>query len=244
MEGTNSAFINIKYKQDTLFTKAYKNLFRRITICIRAMCCLPLDKIIPSERVHRVFIRPDISQTLDKASIRQEKDVNELMFQIKPRSIVSVKDCARVSEGDSLKKARLKKSKGKIFKSKSKKKGSVCFLNSVKKSTNSIKSSGHRSVNDKKKCKTEKRWVRIMKKSNPHMKWMKSEMKRREILTSSCTDTNEESAGDGPPTPSFSVRTIKKIPIQCLRNIVSNQNYSDTYVDYIKKDVVKRVKLV
>ncbi|KAF9420627.1 hypothetical protein HW555_003174 [Spodoptera exigua] len=82
--------------------------------------------------------------------------------------------------------------------------------------------------------RSEKKWKKLLRKTNPSSLETTNEAKARQNLTSPCTD-NEVSGGDGPVTPNIS-RYFKKGPLRWIA--VKQSNLSDSYLNIKINDSV------
>ncbi|PZC80530.1 hypothetical protein B5X24_HaOG214571 [Helicoverpa armigera] len=204
--------------QDRLLTFAIKNLIKRIIICIRTLCCFPLDKIVPRDHTKNIIPRQRVSDS--NAS--------------KARSL-----------GSSNKAVKNKKSRHSLFRGKSLKKNFaepsiIMSQPETKIDSESTVPTVDTSIKTEAKSR-ENRWKSIMRKTpcKCNKRWMKQyDLKPRENFTSSCTD-NEDSAGDGPLPPALAKKKTR--PLRW--NLVQEQSFDNPYVEYLKKDVVRRVCL-
>ncbi|CAB3261993.1 unnamed protein product [Arctia plantaginis] len=86
------AIQNIITKHDCNFTvlsgmdNAVKNLFNRLRICVRVVCCIPIDHIIPSEIFQKKADVYRFRQELPQTRAR------ELRFEMLPKSRTSLKN--------------------------------------------------------------------------------------------------------------------------------------------------------
>lgn len=214
--------------EDYYLILALKCIAKRFTVCLKYVCCFPLERIVPISKRRKLII----AQTSQISGLKDP----ELKLQDIQRSKMSVNESVR-SRSDfttrkSSKKFRCKKLRCKMFES-------IKRMNGASGSSmfkSSLRCSASKKKMSKPSIRSEKKWRRIIRKTNPsQLKWIKNEPKARQNLTASCTD-NEESAGDGPVSPNIS-RYFKKCPLKWIA--VKQKNYSDTFVNCKEIDSVQ-----
>lgn len=230
-------------KTDILLTRLLRNLLRRIIICIRAICCFPIDKIVPAEslRGNRMSLRPGVSQTV--GILQERKDATDSKTQLRPRSRVSINEYVKVRKEVSVRSMKRKRSKCCFFRGRSKKKmdlDSECFVGkttsrkSEEKRRGSLK--GADSVKSRKDSRHENLWGWV--KTITKIKEIQRESKQEENLPSTYPIDNEW-AGDGITLPQYSKR-----PVSHLRALGLKNNYSDSYIEFIKRPKILQSDLI
>ncbi|XP_022817241.1 uncharacterized protein LOC111350052 [Spodoptera litura] len=219
-----------KSNEDDYFSLALKCIAKRFTVCLKSVCCFPLEKMVPISKRRKLIVA-------QSSQISGLKDP-EAKIQVIPQSTMTINESTR-SRSDfttrkSSKKFRCKKLRCKMFESIKKMNGasgSTMMKSSIRCNANTSKKKM-----SKPSIRSEKKWRKIIRKTNPsQLKWIKNETKARQNLTGSCTD-NEESAGDGPVSPNIS-RYFKKCPLRWMA--VKQKNYSDTIVNCTNDDSVE-----